>query len=120
MEWNIENHKGSKYISAVITGSVTVDGIKKLVTDLLVISKQTQATKILADHSNVSIVASILTIAAIFSVGVLSAHVSKTEENDAMPIRHVGVLLIQTVQVAEQKVHGKAVRTEFEHGKQNL
>lgn len=58
-----------------------------------------------------------LTVAAISTIGIQAAHASKTEENDALAVRHAGISLTQAVQVAEQHTHGKAVRAEFEHGK---
>ncbi|MSN25887.1 MAG: peptidase M4 [Geobacter sp.] len=58
-----------------------------------------------------------LTLAALSTVGVLAAQASKTAENDALAIRHADITLTQAVQAAEQQLHGKAVRAEFEHGK---
>ena len=48
------------------------------------------------------------------------AYTSKTEENDALAINKAGITLIQAIQAAEQRVHGKAVKAEFEHGEKRM
>ena len=58
-----------------------------------------------------------LTLATLSTVGVLAAHASKSVENDALAIKKTGITLTQAIQAAEQHVHGKAVKAEFEHGK---
>ena len=62
MEWNIECHKDSKYISALITGAVTVERVNLLAIDLLGISKQTNANRFLVDLRNVSVASSVAEI----------------------------------------------------------
>lgn len=58
-----------------------------------------------------------LTVVAISIISVLAAHASKSERNDALAIRKADITLIQAIQAAEQHVHGKAVKAEFERGK---
>lgn len=58
-----------------------------------------------------------LTLATLSTVGVFAAHASKTAENDALSIKQAGITLTQAIQAAEQHVHGKAVKAEFEHSK---
>jgi len=55
-----------------------------------------------------------ITVVVLSTVGALAAYASKTVENDALITRHAGISLIQAVQVAEQHVHGQAVRAELE------
>jgi uncharacterized membrane protein YkoI len=58
-----------------------------------------------------------LIIGALSTTGAIGAYASKTEVNDAEAIQHAGISLTQAIQAAEQHLHGKAVRAEFEHGK---
>lgn len=58
-----------------------------------------------------------LIVGALSSIGAIGAYASKTEENDALAINKAGITLTQAIQAAEQRVHGKAVKAEFEHGK---
>lgn len=58
-----------------------------------------------------------LIVGALSTTGAIAAYASKTEVNDAVAIQHAGISLTQAVQNAEQHLHGKAVRAEFEHGK---
>jgi uncharacterized membrane protein YkoI len=63
-------------------------------------------------------------IKVVFFVGALStvgagAYASKTVENDALSINQAGISLTQAVQAAEQQLHGKAVKAEFEQSKKH-
>lgn len=58
-----------------------------------------------------------LIIGALSTTGAVGAYASKAMGNDAQAIHQAGISLAQAVQTAEQHVHGKAVRAEFEHGK---
>ena len=58
-------------------------------------------------------------LAALVATGVAAAYAANgNRENDAMSIVHAPVTLAQAVTAAEQHVHGKAARAEYENTKQ--
>ncbi len=58
-------------------------------------------------------------LAALIATGAAAAYgANGNRENDAMSIVHAPVTLAQAVTAAEQHVHGKAARAEYEKSKQ--
>ncbi|ALV61673.1 MULTISPECIES: PepSY domain-containing protein [Burkholderia cepacia complex] len=58
-------------------------------------------------------------LAVLVAAGVAAAYAANGNgENDAMSIVHAPVTLAQAVTAAEQHVHGKAARAEYENSKQ--
>lgn len=59
MKCNIKCHTDSNYISAFISGEVSVERVKKLAIELIGISKQTNVTRFLVDYRNGSLASSV-------------------------------------------------------------
>ncbi|WP_396333963.1 PepSY domain-containing protein [Burkholderia anthina] len=58
-------------------------------------------------------------LAALVATGAAAAYAANgNRENDAMSVVHAPVTLAQAVTAAEQHVHGKAARAEYENSKQ--
>lgn len=58
-------------------------------------------------------------LAVLVAAGVAAAYAANGDgENDAMSIVHAPVTLAQAATTAEQHVHGKAVRAEYENSRQ--
>ena len=59
-----------------------------------------------------------ITLIALSTMGTFSALAANHQDNDALLTQHAGIPLSRAVQIAEQQVHGQAMRAELEHGKQ--
>lgn len=67
-------------------------------------------------HRHIKI--AVLAIAGVTAAAGAAYATAGSEENDALAIAKAKIPLSQAVSAAEQHVHGKASRAEFEHAKQ--